>query len=81
MSSGMVPITTNVTAIPEFVDNSCGFVVPAEDAEAIAAAVESLYYQPEVFSTLSDAAAKRVRRQCGYEQTIQQEIQLIGSML
>ena len=81
MSSGMVPITTNVAAIPEFVDNSCGFVVPAEDAEAIAAAVESLYYQPEVFSTLSDAAAKRVRRQCGYEQTIQQEIQLIGSML
>lgn len=81
MSSGLVAITTNVAAIPEFIDPNCGFVVPAEDAQAIADVVEQMYYQPEIFTRLSAAAAQRVRRQCGFEQTISQEIQLIGNML
>src|SRR5690606_6953555 len=31
MSSGLVPITTNVTAIPEFVNSECGMLVDGED--------------------------------------------------
>ena len=77
MSSGLVPITTNVAAIPEFVDNHCGFVVAPESPEAIAEAVARLYYDPELFSKLSVAAAERVRKQCGFAQTIKQEINLV----
>jgi glycosyltransferase involved in cell wall biosynthesis len=77
MSSGLAPITTNVAAIPEFVDASCGIVVPAEDYKAIADGVEFLYHNPDVFLKLSKAAAERVRKQCGFKQTIEAEINLI----
>ncbi len=70
MASGLVPITTAVAAIPEFVDDQCGFVVPAENAAAMAAAIVRLYHEPELFSRLSAAAAQRVRTQSGYQQTI-----------
>lgn len=77
MASGLVPITTAVAAIPEFVDSQCGFVVPAEDAQAIADAVVALYQSPELFSRLSAAAAARVRAQSGFEQTVNEEYLLI----
>ncbi|MDW9371002.1 methyltransferase domain-containing protein [Sinorhizobium meliloti] len=77
MSSGLVPITTNVACIPEFVDQSCGIVVPAEDYIAMADAIEGLYVNPSEFTKLSKAASLRVRRQSGYEQTIEREIALI----
>jgi len=80
MSSGLVAITTNVAAIPEFVDNSCGIVVPPEDPKAIADAIEQLYNHPELFLKLSQAASERVRKQSGFEQTIEKEMQAISSV-
>jgi glycosyltransferase involved in cell wall biosynthesis len=77
MSSGMVPITTNVTAIPEFVDNQCGMLVEGEDWEGMAKAVLTLVENPELFIRLSRSAAKRVRDQTGSNIVIQQEIDLI----
>lgn len=77
MSSGLVAITTNVAAIPEFVDSSCGIIVAPEDSKAMADAIERLYNQPDEFLKLSKAAAIRVRRQCGFEQTIEKEINCI----
>ncbi|WP_037437645.1 methyltransferase domain-containing protein [Sinorhizobium fredii] len=77
MSSGLVPITTNVACIPEFVDESCGVIVPAEDYVAMADAIERLYSDPAYFAKLSKAASLRVRSQSGYEMTIQREISLI----
>lgn len=77
MSSGLVPITTGVAAIPEFVDASCGIVVDAEDYMAMSAAVEYLYRNPDEFSKLSKSAAQRARAQCGFEQTIGHELSLI----
>jgi glycosyltransferase involved in cell wall biosynthesis len=77
MSSGMVPITTNVTAIPEFVDNECGMLVEGEDWEGMANAILTLVENPELFIRLSRSAAKRVRNQTGSNIVIQQEIDLI----
>lgn len=77
MSSGLVPITTNVACIPEFVDESCGVVVPAEDYVAMADAIERLYSNPAEFTKLSNAASLRVRSQSGYEMTVKREIALI----
>lgn len=77
MSSGLVPITTSVTAIPEFVDDNCGMLVDADDYVAMADAVELLYRKPELFRTLSINASERVRRQSGLANTILKEIRII----
>jgi len=77
MSSGLVPITTNITAIPEFVDDSCGMVVEPENPQALADAIEYLYMNPDEFLKLSKSASERVENQCGLEQTVMKEIELI----
>ena len=78
MASGLVPITTSVGGVPEFVDDSCGIVVPPEDSAALADAVELLYNSPEKYLELSAAAARRVKTQSNFEQTIQREMALIN---
>lgn len=77
MSSGLVPIANAVAAIPEFVDENCGILVPAEDYKAVADAIERLYNDPELFSRLSKNAAERVRRQSSKARTIDRELELI----
>lgn len=77
MSSGLVPIASNVTAIPEFVDEDCGILVPGEDPQAVADALKRLYEDPELFLRLSEGAAGRVRRQTSREYTIDRELELI----
>lgn len=77
MSSGLVPITTNNTAIPEFVDESCGFLVADENYLEIADAVEQLYKNPDLFLTLSTAASNRVANTLNKTHTIRKEIQII----
>jgi glycosyltransferase involved in cell wall biosynthesis len=78
MSSGLVPVTSAVAAVPEFVDASCGFLAPPEDHEALAEAIATLYRDPQRFQRLSQAAAQRVRAQSGYDQTIRRELEVIG---
>ena len=78
MSSGMVAITNAVAAIPEFVDDECGILVPSEDYMAMADAIEKLYNEPDYFLKLSENAAKRVRSQTSKEFTICKEEKLIN---
>jgi len=81
MSSGLVPVTNRVAAIPEFVDETCGMLADPEDAKGLAAAIKKLYERPDLFKKLSKNAAKRVRHQSSYEQTILKEIELIRQKL
>ncbi|MDU1461390.1 MAG: glycosyltransferase family 4 protein [Corynebacterium sp.] len=78
MSSGLVPVATDIAAIPEFVtDLESGILTAPEEPKSIAAAIEQLYFDPELFCRLSENAAARVRRQCGSDATIGREIKLI----
>lgn len=77
MASGLVPITNAVTAIPEFVDDTCGILAPAEDAEAMAAGISRLVDNPDLFLAMSKAAAERVRRQTAANIIVNQELKLI----
>ena len=77
MASGLVPITNAVAAIPEFVDDSCGILAPGEDAEAMARGIALLYEQPQKFSVMSAAAAKRVRRQSDAQIVIADELAVV----
>ncbi|EGK8006520.1 FkbM family methyltransferase [Campylobacter lari] len=77
MSSGLVPVTNNIAAIPEFVDNECGILVEPENAKALADAIEFLYKNPDEFMKLSANAAKRVRKQCDKDVIVSKELDII----
>lgn len=77
MASGLVPVTTAVAAVPEFVDETCGILCPPEDAQALADAIERLYHDPDLFLRLSEAAARRVRMQSDADLMIAREIAVL----
>jgi glycosyltransferase involved in cell wall biosynthesis len=77
MASGLVPVTTAVSAVPEFVDKSTGFLADAEDWRGLADSIRALYHDPDRFLAMSAAAAARVRAQSGREATLLREVALI----
>lgn len=82
MACGLVPVSSRIAAIPEFVDEGrSGLLAKPEDTRGIADRIEALYYDPEMYLRMSEAAAISVREQCGYGATIQREIELIGGNL
>jgi glycosyltransferase involved in cell wall biosynthesis len=78
MASGLVPITNNVGAIHEFVNDSSGVLCPAEDAIAIAKGIEDLCLNPELFERMSIEASRRVREQSSAKKLIQRETNLFS---
>jgi glycosyltransferase involved in cell wall biosynthesis len=78
MSSGLVPVTNAITAIPEFVDAESGMLAGEEDAEGLAAGIDKLVNDPAMFQRLSRNAAQRVRVQCGEAATLARERDLIA---
>ena len=80
MSSGLVPVASAVAAIPEFVDESCGILVPGEDAKAVADAILRLVRDEKLFMQLSENAAMHVRNKTSKKYTIDEETSLIKSM-
>lgn len=78
MASGLVPVTTRIAAIPEFVDETCGELVEPESAAEIADALLRLAASGRTFRRKSKAAAKRVRSQTSASRTIPQELDVLG---
>lgn len=78
MASGLVPVTTPIGGIPEFIDETCGILVRPDDPYALAQGILQLHTDPDLFARLSRNAAARVRRQCGFAQTIGRELELLG---
>lgn len=77
MSSGLVPVTTAVAAVPEFVDNTSGYVVEPENYEQLAQAIEEMYLNGNTFVEKSKAAANRVRGQSASYKMAEREIAVI----
>jgi glycosyltransferase involved in cell wall biosynthesis len=77
MSSGLVPVTNEVAAIPEFLEADHGILALAEDAEGLAKGIERLYEHPEDFLNMSTKAAQQIQNKCGYGSTIAKEIAII----
>lgn len=78
MASGLVPVTTDVGAVAEFVDDSCGVLCAAEDAAQLAAGCLALIRDVQRFSSLSLAAASRVGKQSAAELIAKNEIKVLG---
>lgn len=77
MASGLVAVTNNVTAIPEFADEDCAILAPGDDAQAMAAGIARVVESPELFRRLSAAARARVENQTAKHSIITREIELI----
>lgn len=77
MSSGLVPVTTAVAAVPEFVDSASGYVVEPESYEQLAKAIEEMYLNGNTFVEKSKAAANRVRGQSAGDKMAEREIAVI----
>lgn len=77
MASGLVPVTSRVAAIPEFVDERCAFMAEPEDAAGLAAAIARLWADPDLFQRMSAAAAEHVRSISDRARTIGKELALV----
>lgn len=77
MSSGLVPITNAVAAIPEFVDENCGIMAVSEDYKGLAKGIEELYYNPQKYLEMSKAASNHVNKLSSLSYTIIEELTLI----
>ena len=63
MALGVPVVTTRVSAIPELVsDQETGFLVEVDDSQAMAAAMQRLFANPQIAEQFSNAARKRVAR-------------------
>lgn len=79
MSSGLVPIASDNTAIPEFVtDGQTGFLT--RSCREIADRVEFLYRNPDKFQFMSEQAATSVRKIASADYVTAQEIAIISMM-
>lgn len=77
MSSGLVPITNAVAAIPEFVDENCGIMAASEDYKGLAKGIEELYYNPKKYFEMSKVASNHVNKLSSLSYTIIKELTLI----
>lgn len=79
MSSGLVPVTTAVAAIPEFVDESCGILAAPEAVDDLAAGMLRLARDPGLFTAMSRAAALRVRSDRDGADMTRRELEVIDA--
>lgn len=77
MSSGLIAVTNDVTAIPEFVSNDCGILAAADDAQGMAEGIKKVIASPELFDKMSAAAHHRVMSQTAKKNIISKELALI----
>jgi glycosyltransferase involved in cell wall biosynthesis len=72
-SQGLVSISTNISGVPELlVDGQNGLLVPPEDPEALAAALEKAIRDAEFRHRLGQAAERRVRSEFDFHTSIRQ---------
>lgn len=76
MSSGLVPITSNNTAIPEFVeDGVSGFLT--KNYKEIVDKIDYLYNNKKIFLEMSDTTSKMIQKKCSNDIVINKEINLM----
>lgn len=82
MASGLVPLSTNIAAIPEFIEHEqSGLLGRPENHNDLVQFLERIHYDPELFQDLSLGAGNKVRAVAGPENTIHREIRMIEEMM
>jgi len=79
MCSGLVPVTSNNSAIPEYVENGVdGFTTM--NAREIADRIKYLYENPSAFLEMSKKAASDIREKASIKKVVEAELELIKNM-
>ncbi|MGO4569515.1 glycosyltransferase [Rhizobium sp. 2YAF20] len=79
-SQRLVCISTNVSGVPELLtDGENGLIVPPENPQALALALERAIREPVIRHLLGDAAERRVRDHFDYHSSIRQLTELFES--
>ncbi len=76
MSSGMIPISSHCTAIPEFINDGVNGFTTRSSSE-IARRILQLYSGPNLFETMSHCAAQSIRIKAGLKTTVDRELKFI----
>ncbi|MBV7436135.1 glycosyltransferase [Aeromonas sp. sif2416] len=76
MSSGLVPITSYVAAVPEFINKECAIFDGAESIKNMVSGVISLYNDPSLFLNMSNTATKCVRGKSELKMTVRKELDI-----
>ncbi len=79
MSSGLVCISNDVSAISEYLNENCGILARSESYIDIANAIEYLYNNPSIYLKMSENASHYIQDRCGIKNTIKREIEVIES--
>lgn len=80
MASGLAVVTTDRSAIPEFVEHEVsGLLSPPGDTADLSRQILRLATDDELRQRLSAEARRRVVDQCGFEATIGREVKLIAT--
>lgn len=74
MSSGLVPITNYVAAVPEFINEDCAIFDKSESIDKFVEGIVRLYNDPHLFLNMSNNAAEQVKKKSSLKMTIKQEI-------
>lgn len=80
MSSGLVVVTNNVAAIPEYINNTVGVLCDDEDYIGMADALERLFNDRSLFMQYSKSAPEFINEKCGYANTIQLELDMMNQV-
>ena len=75
MSSGLVPVTSNCTAIPEFVEHKVTGMLGRSAAD-IVKNIETLYHNPSLFQTISRSASQYISERCSIDKISARELLL-----
>lgn len=76
MSSGLVIVSSNCTAIPEFVkDSKSGYLT--KNANELANVIEHIYNNPDEFKKVSEEASKSIALKSGHKTVINKEIEIL----
>lgn len=78
MSSGLVIVTSNNTAIPEFVEDNLSGIL-CNNYKEIANSIINIYENPQKFELISKNAAISIRNKCSQSIVINKELEVIES--
>jgi glycosyltransferase involved in cell wall biosynthesis len=81
MSSGLVPITSNNTAIPEFVKKNASGFLTNNNYKKISKKIIYLFENENIFEKMSKNASEEIVLKCGYKEVIKKEIKLICKII
>lgn len=78
MASGLAVVSTDVAAVPEFVEHGVsGLLARPGDVDALSRAVVQLANDEDLRERIAEQGRRQVVEQCGFRATIEEEVELI----